>query len=359
MLDESFDSNRKFTQELVTQMGKTNMLWQVGGVRARTVDKEMLMFWRANGCRMVSYGIESGSQKILDVMEKNTTVQMNINALKCTHEAGLATIIQLVIGMPGETEHTIKETIDFLKKCMSYCSTTYRDRPSIAISINYARVLPGTPLYEYNRQQGHIGKKLDDEEQYLIQISDIDAGETEHFINSTKFPLLKVLMWRYKILGEVDAHYIQTSLGITFSFAEVLWDLSFRTLRLFLGKRSPKAKNIKAPLDNKLEKYWKLDIKDSTRHFNINLSPARILFLNPISRRWLYPLLVLAVSVKKTDSLLQSFKQAADLLLWSLKHRFQPDPKLPKDSLRKIVVIKPPTIPSEGSKMMIPLRMGR
>ena len=193
----------------------------------------------------------------------------------------------------------------------------------------------------------------------MIQISDVDAGETEHFINSTKFPLLKVLMWRYKMLGEVDAHYIQTSLGIKFSFVEVLWDLSFRTLRLFLGKVSSRAKNIKAPLDNKLEKYWRLDIKNSTRHFNINLSSARILFLNPISRRWFYPLLVLAVSVKKADSLLQSFKLAADLLLWSLTHRFRPNPKLPKDSLRKILVIEPPTIPSEGSKMMIPLRLGR
>ena len=335
------------------------MVWSAGAVRARTVDKEMLKYWRANGCRMVIYGIESGSQIMLDVMEKNTTVQMNINALKWTHEAGLATVIQLVIGMPGETDHTIKETIDFLKKCMSYCSTTYRDRPSIVISINYAQALPGTPLYEYDREHDYIGKTIDDEEQYLIQISDVDAGETEHYINSTQFPLLKVLMWRYKILGEVDAHYVQTSLGIYISFAEVLWDLSFRTLRLFLGKVSSKARNIKAPLENKLEKYWKLDIKNSTRHFNINLSSTGILFLNPISRRLLYPLLMLAVSVKKTDMLLQSFKLVADLLLWSLIHRFRPDPKLPKDSLRKILVIEPPTIPSEGSKMMIPLRLGR
>ena len=89
-------------------------------MRTRTVRKESLQHWKANGCIAVNYGIESGSEKMLKVMEKNATVEENINALKWTHEAGLGTIIQLVLGMPGESDETIRETIEFLKKVAPY-----------------------------------------------------------------------------------------------------------------------------------------------------------------------------------------------------------------------------------------------
>lgn len=359
LCDESFGSNRKLTWELVARLGEMGMIWRAGGVRTRTVDRETLIHWKANGCRMVIYGIESGSQTMLDVMEKKTTVQMNIDALKWTHEAGLVTIVQLVLGMPGETDHTIQETIDFLKECMPYYPTVFRGRPTTIQSINYAQALPGTPLYEYTRQHGFIGKKLDNEEQYLIRISDIDAVETKHFINYTRQPLLKVLMWRYKILGGVNAHYMKYLLGITLSFPEVVWDLLLRTIRLLLGKVWSKHKNIKAPLDDALAKYLDWNYEDYSRSFKFKPSPAIILFLNPISRRWLYPLLVLAVSIKKADSSLQPFILIADHLRWSLMHRFRPALKFPKKSLRKIVVIEPPTTADEGSEMMIPLRLGR
>ena len=49
-------------------------------------------------------------------MEKKATLEQNIQALKYSYEAGLATVVQLVIGMPGETDVTIEETIDFLKE---------------------------------------------------------------------------------------------------------------------------------------------------------------------------------------------------------------------------------------------------
>lgn len=359
MDDESFGSHRKHTWELVKHLGKMRIIWRAGGVRTNTVDRETLMHWKDNGCRMVIYGIESGSQTMLDVMEKNTTVQMNVDALKWTYEAGLVTVVQLVLGMPGETDHTIRETIDFLKECMPYYSTTFRGHPATIQSINYAQALPGTPLYEYARQRGFIGKKLDDEEQYLIRISDIDAVETKHFINYNRESLLKVLLWRYNILGEVNAYYIKNLLGIALSLPAVMWTLSLYILRRLFRKIWYKAQYTKAPLDYALAKYLKRNPENNARCINIKQSPIVILFLNPIPRRWLYPLLVLAVSIKKTNSLFQSFTLIADHLRWSLIHRFRQDSSLPKKSLRKIVVVEPPTASDEGSGRMIPLRLGR
>ena len=70
MCDESFGSNRKRTRELVTCLGEMGIIWCAAGVRCRSVDRETLMYWKANGCYMVHYGIESGSDTMLDVMEK-------------------------------------------------------------------------------------------------------------------------------------------------------------------------------------------------------------------------------------------------------------------------------------------------
>ena len=52
-------------------MGKHGFKWSAAGVRAHTVDYEMLKFWKDNGCESILYGIESGSHKMLKVMEKN------------------------------------------------------------------------------------------------------------------------------------------------------------------------------------------------------------------------------------------------------------------------------------------------
>ena len=92
-------------------------------------------------------------------MEKNATVEENINALKWTREAGLGTIIQLVLGMPGESDETIRETIEFLKKVSPHQTWWEGSAPSELISINYAQALPGTPLYEYARGRGFVGER--------------------------------------------------------------------------------------------------------------------------------------------------------------------------------------------------------
>ena len=68
--DENFGSYKDSTKDLVALMGKHGFKWSAAGVRAHTVDYEMLKFWKDNGCESILYGIESGSHKMLKVMEK-------------------------------------------------------------------------------------------------------------------------------------------------------------------------------------------------------------------------------------------------------------------------------------------------
>jgi len=211
--DENFGSDRKVAWEVAKIFGELGLKWAAGGVRTRTVSKESLQHWKDNGCEKVDYGIESGSPKMLKIMEKNLGLEENINALKWTGEAELSTTIQLVLGMPGEDDDTIFETLDFLKKISPYIKKWKGGAPSQSLSINYAQALPGTPLYEYARQHGLIGSTIDAEEEYLIKISNIDAYSQDHFVNLTGLPLLKVLLWRHLMIGYLDAYHYPSQSG--------------------------------------------------------------------------------------------------------------------------------------------------
>lgn len=356
MSDESFGSNRKTTMELVGHLEKMGIIWRAGGVRTKSVERDVLMHWKENGCVAVGYGIESGSQTILDVMGKNTTVERDFNAIKWTYEAGLVTIIQLVLGMPGETDKTIQESYNFLKKCIPYYPTKLRSYHAVILSANYAQALPGSPLYEYARQNGFIGMTIEDEEKYLFKISDTDACQTDHYVNYTKQPLLKVLVWRPYLLGEINAYYLKYFFGVSLSFAGVMHNLFSYFVRILFQKRIGQKSKIKIPLERDLDK--QSDKKLSS--FDYNLIPITILLLNSVSRKWLYPLFIpIICSVKSSKSPLRIVKLLVDQLRWSIKSQFLPEPDLPKKSLRKMVVIKPPTSADEGSQEMEPLRLGR
>jgi anaerobic magnesium-protoporphyrin IX monomethyl ester cyclase len=84
--------------------------------RADRTNPEIFKLMYEAGCRQVTYGIETGSQKILDIIEKQTTVEENINAIKIAKDAGLKVRAQMIVGLPGETSKTVEETADFIKK---------------------------------------------------------------------------------------------------------------------------------------------------------------------------------------------------------------------------------------------------
>ena len=189
--DENFGSDRKWVDNLLEQIAPLDVLWRVGGVRCRTVNIDMLKRVRDAGCVNVQYGMESGSQRMLDVMEKNTNVEHNRNAAYWTYDAGLYTSYAMVLGMPGECPETVHETVDFLKEVTEFLP----EPPYGRVSINRLEALPGTPVYEYGKVLGQIGRTPEDEEEYLLHISDTDGGETGKQLNFTDYPDFLVQSW--------------------------------------------------------------------------------------------------------------------------------------------------------------------
>jgi hypothetical protein len=350
--DENFGSYKNETIKLIKEMKSLGFMWTASGVRAHTVNLDVLKLWKENGCVQVSYGNETGSPAILEIMEKKVSLEKNIEALKNAYEARLSCCAQLVVGMPGETDKTIEETIDFLVRTMPYYPDRLRKKVNFQLSINYAQALPGTPLYEYAREHGFIGKDLDSEEAYLLKISDSDAYNNDHFINYTQQPLLKALSWRPKILWKVFREHAKTNLNISPSKLSILLSLLIISInQIFKMKLS-------SPLKKTFDKL-EADIgKDSRTFFNNYFYFQYGLKLLLPWNKFTYPFIIVLIAFKEAKGLSRYirgtlktdlrklpksgiklfFKLIFDHIYWSLN--IFKKINLPKKTLRKIVEIK-------------------
>lgn len=202
--EENFGNHRKATAKLVEYLKTSGLNWAAPAVRVKSVNEEILKSWKEAGCVHVNFGIESLSQKILDVMEKNSTVKENLDAIRLCFKLKLFTVIGLVIGMPGETEETIEETI----RNLSSVVPDDIDFP-FEVYVNFVQAIPGTPVYEYARKMGLIGNTLDEEERYIESLHDVDANEIGHYLNFTDYEKEELAYWKYYISMELITAYIR------------------------------------------------------------------------------------------------------------------------------------------------------
>ena len=88
--------------------------WSINA-RTSEIDEEILALMKRAGCWQISYGVESGSWEILKRIKKAATPQMQARALRLTAAAGIKSNAYIIIGFPGETAETLRETEEFLK----------------------------------------------------------------------------------------------------------------------------------------------------------------------------------------------------------------------------------------------------
>ena len=112
--DDNFTVFRKRLLELCKKLKEANLdlAWSSTG-RVDTVTPEVLKAMKEAGCWQIWFGIESGSQRILDLVKKGTTIKGIKDAIKWTREAGINPCGFFIIGHPGETKESIQETINF------------------------------------------------------------------------------------------------------------------------------------------------------------------------------------------------------------------------------------------------------
>jgi len=104
--------------------------------RVDYVDEEMLNLMGQAGCNLISWGIESGSEMVLKKAHKGYRMEQAYNALRWAKKAGIKNWGYFIIGLPGETIDTIKETMIFSKKL-----------PLDIALFHVAAPYPGTPFF--------------------------------------------------------------------------------------------------------------------------------------------------------------------------------------------------------------------
>src|SRR5207302_9201457 len=111
-----FGSDRKKLDRLLELIKPLDVLYQVAGVRVRSVDPDLLKRLKASRSAGLYYGMETGSPRMLQVMEKNATLESNIRAARWTELQQLSTIYHLVLTMPAQTAETVAESSTFITK---------------------------------------------------------------------------------------------------------------------------------------------------------------------------------------------------------------------------------------------------
>ena len=135
---------REFCEKLIAE--KIDMTWSCLG-RADRVTPDILKLMKKAGCWHISYGIESGDQRILNAMNKKEDIAHIESAVRWSREAGIKTKGFFMVGFPGETSESLKLTKDLALRL-----------PLDDISVMQLTPFPGTALYQRAAEYGVFEK---------------------------------------------------------------------------------------------------------------------------------------------------------------------------------------------------------
>lgn len=148
IIDDQFATDierAKVICEKIIQAG-LKFPWNLGnGVRVDCVDEEFLILAKRAGCYQVGIGFESGDQKSLDGINKGIKIEESVRCMELIRKVGLESVGFFMLGLPDDTEESLKKTVDFALKLMP-------DYAKVTITIPF----PGTALFEDYERRGLI-----------------------------------------------------------------------------------------------------------------------------------------------------------------------------------------------------------
>jgi anaerobic magnesium-protoporphyrin IX monomethyl ester cyclase len=153
--DDAFTVDQARTKKLCDEILNRGLKikWNCG-TRVDMVSKDLLQKMKDAGCVSVWFGVESGSQHVLDEMQKGISPEQTIKAVGWVRELGLKPAPNVLLGFPGETKESALKTIKFAQKIS----------PDDVAYYNIATPLPGTPLYDRVKENGWL--KITDFDKY-------------------------------------------------------------------------------------------------------------------------------------------------------------------------------------------------
>ncbi len=162
MYSDLFTVSRDQVVELCKLMIAENIqIKWTSNSRVDFVDEEMLELMGKAGCRLISWGIESGNEQILKHARKGAYPDKAERALRWAKKAGIMNWGYFIIGLPGETEQTIQETIAFAKRlpldiALFHVAAPYPGTPFFFEVVENGWFRPGTRWEQVDMDQGTV-----------------------------------------------------------------------------------------------------------------------------------------------------------------------------------------------------------
>jgi anaerobic magnesium-protoporphyrin IX monomethyl ester cyclase len=167
--DDTFTTNRKRVVALCRGIRERNLrfLWSCD-TRVDVLSDELLHEMRLAGCERLSLGVESGSQKILDAIDKKITVDEIVTSTELAKKWGIKVRYYMMVGNRGETAETFRQTLDFLDRAKPHqyifaCLSVY----------------PGTRDYDEAVKAGWLDADLYFERDFQELKTTFDASEED------------------------------------------------------------------------------------------------------------------------------------------------------------------------------------
>jgi len=169
--DSNINNSKKFLYRLCDALIK-NHLGIVWGAFAsvNNLDKRLLEKMKRAGCQVLFFGVESGSDRLLRLMNKRYTSKQASKVLECSHKAGIENIVSFITGFPSENQDDVKRTVDFIKHnsvyithpklirfMLEYNSEVYMHPKRFKITnlkIDFTHVLTGRNIATYDGADG-------------------------------------------------------------------------------------------------------------------------------------------------------------------------------------------------------------
>lgn len=162
--DDVFTMDEKLTIQVCKELKKYDLVWSCNG-RVNMVTPSMLKAMKEAGCWAVDFGVESGNDRILKIINKKFNIKEASEAIKMVKGAGIEVRAFFILGLPEETIETVQDSIDF----------------ALLNDIDYAtfylpQAYPGTRLYEIAKEEMSLER---DFSKYLI------TGKEASYINKS------------------------------------------------------------------------------------------------------------------------------------------------------------------------------
>jgi anaerobic magnesium-protoporphyrin IX monomethyl ester cyclase len=193
--DDLFTAQKEKVREVCEEIGRRNLkvTWTAFS-RVNTVDRETLKLMRESGCDCISFGIESGNPEMLKRIRKGITLDQARQAVALCKEAGILTHASFMVGLPGETAETLRDTAEFSKSL------------DILYGFHFLAPFPGTTVRE-KIDQYDLEILTDDWSRYdansaIVRTEALSAEDINRFVGAFDGEIQEA--WEKQIQGYYD-----------------------------------------------------------------------------------------------------------------------------------------------------------